>query len=193
MPVRDYLLGKQFTGRLTWLLKCREPQGQLTRWLEELGEYDMKVEHRPGRKHRNADALSRIPGSDFLCENYRLGNLPDDLPCGGCSYCQKAHENWSHFVDVVDDIIPLAAKAKQISEITVEGSEDPEYAVTHMDILPYEEDPIFYIHGVTVDNPTPSMEVVQDLTSSEFLIKEQEADEQLTCLRKWLVSAGRTG
>ena len=87
---RHYLLGKPFTvrtdhGSLTWLLNFREPQGQLARWLEELGQYDMKVEHRPGRKHQNADALSRIPEDEFLCQNYQLGSYPKSLPCGGCS------------------------------------------------------------------------------------------------------------
>ena len=96
---RHYLLGKHFIvrtdhGSLTWLLNFKEPQGQLARWLEELGQYDMTVVHRPGKKHQNADALSRIPESDNLCENYRLcGMLPDLLPCGGCSYCRKAHIN----------------------------------------------------------------------------------------------------
>ncbi len=39
----------------------REPEGQLARWLEKLGEYDFKVVHRPGRCHENADVLSRRP------------------------------------------------------------------------------------------------------------------------------------
>ena len=46
-------------------LKClqsfKDPEGQLARWLEILGEYQFTVEHRPGNKHSNADALSRIP------------------------------------------------------------------------------------------------------------------------------------
>lgn len=41
----------------------KEPEGQLARWLEVLSAYDMKIEHRPGRLHRNADGLSRIPCS----------------------------------------------------------------------------------------------------------------------------------
>ncbi|TKJ32064.1 MAG: hypothetical protein CEE38_23710, partial [Planctomycetes bacterium B3_Pla] len=31
------------------------------RWIEILSEYDYKIEHRPGRIHNNADALSRSP------------------------------------------------------------------------------------------------------------------------------------
>lgn len=61
---RHYLLGRKFTVRtdhhsLTWLINFRHPEGQIARWLEELSQYDMTIIHRPGKKHLNADALSR--------------------------------------------------------------------------------------------------------------------------------------
>ena len=64
--LRPYLLGKHFTlrsdhGSLTWLRNFKEPEGQLARWLEKLEEYDFTIIHRPGLKHSNADALSRLP------------------------------------------------------------------------------------------------------------------------------------
>ena len=45
----------------------------MARWLEILGEFDFKIEHRPGRKHGNADALSRIP-----CKQCGKGVLAED-------------------------------------------------------------------------------------------------------------------
>ena len=68
---RHYLLGRHFTVRtdhnsLTWLMNFKEPQGQLARWLEELSQFDMEIQHRPGKKHTNADALSRIPGGTMF-------------------------------------------------------------------------------------------------------------------------------
>ena len=51
---------------LTWLMNFKEPQGQLTRWLEELSQFNMEIQHRPGKKHTNADALSRIPGGNHV-------------------------------------------------------------------------------------------------------------------------------
>ena len=48
-------------GSLRWLLNFKNPEGQVARWLETLSVFDMKIEHRPGTQHRNADALSRIP------------------------------------------------------------------------------------------------------------------------------------
>ena len=63
---RHYLYGKSFTARtdhgsLRWLMNFKNPEGQIARWIEVLSAYNMKIEHRPGRLHRNADGLSRIP------------------------------------------------------------------------------------------------------------------------------------
>ena len=61
---RHYLYGKRFTLRtdhelLRWIMNFKNPEGQVARWLEILSAYDMKVEHRAGRLHNNADVLSR--------------------------------------------------------------------------------------------------------------------------------------
>eukprot|EP00731_Ephydatia_muelleri_P013103 Em0007g413a len=65
---RAYLYGKRFTvctdhSSLKWLQSFHEPEGQVARWLETLSEYDFEVLHRPGKKHTNADSLSRMPCS----------------------------------------------------------------------------------------------------------------------------------
>ena len=72
---RPYLLGRNFRlrtdhGSLTWLRNFKEPEGQLARWLEQLQELDFRIEHRPGRKHINADALSRLPCRQCGRENH---------------------------------------------------------------------------------------------------------------------------
>src|SRR5206468_10859521 len=63
---RSYLLGREFLIRtdhsaLRWQKLTPEPIGQQARWLERLEEFSYRIEHRPGRKHSNADALSRRP------------------------------------------------------------------------------------------------------------------------------------
>ena len=63
---RAYLTGRRFLlrtdhGSLTWLRNFKEPEGQLARWLERLQELDFEIVHRRGKKHTNADALSRLP------------------------------------------------------------------------------------------------------------------------------------
>ena len=50
---RPYLYGRRFVlltdhSALQWLHSFKEPEGQVTRWLEQLAEYDYQVVHRPG-------------------------------------------------------------------------------------------------------------------------------------------------
>ena len=81
---RHYLYGRPFTVRtdhnaLKWLQSFKEPEGQVARWLELLAQYDYKIEHRPGRKHQNADALSRNPlvvaeDTDQIIQTNAVGN-----------------------------------------------------------------------------------------------------------------------
>ena len=66
---RCYLLGKKFIIRtdnaaLVWLRRLKKPVGQEARWMEELENYDYTIEHRAGRSHCNADAMSRRPPCD---------------------------------------------------------------------------------------------------------------------------------
>jgi transposase InsO family protein len=119
---RHYLLGKPFKIRtdhssLTWLLRFKDPQGQLARWLEELSQYDMEVEHRAGKKHGNADALSRISSQTTTCPFYRVDVELKDLPYSGCKYCTKAHTSWHSFEETVDNVAALS----KVCSISVEA------------------------------------------------------------------------
>ena len=63
---RQYLYGQKFTirtdhGALRWLLNFKDPEGQIARWIQVLGEYDFHIIHRAGRSHANADSMSRLP------------------------------------------------------------------------------------------------------------------------------------
>ena len=62
--IKQYLLGSRFLIRtdhaaLTWLQRASELMGQQWRWQERLQDNTFDIEHRPGHKHDNADALSR--------------------------------------------------------------------------------------------------------------------------------------
>lgn len=112
---RHYLLGGQFLVRtdhnsLTWLLNFQNIEGQLARWIEELSQYDMIIQHRPGKKHGNADALSRIPDDLDLCNNYQPIIQLEDLPCGGCKFCTRARKQWKTFEEDVDFVMPLSVR-----------------------------------------------------------------------------------
>ena len=59
---KQYLLEKEFLVRtdhaaLTWLQRTPEMMGQQACWQERLQEFNFKIQHRPGTKHGNADAL----------------------------------------------------------------------------------------------------------------------------------------
>jgi len=59
-----YLYGSRFLVRtdhaaLYWLLRKKDPEGQMARWITFLQQYDMEIQHRPGARHQDADALSR--------------------------------------------------------------------------------------------------------------------------------------
>jgi hypothetical protein len=61
-----YLYGQEVLLRtdnaaVSWVRSLKNPSGQVARWLQELGNYNLNVTHRPGRQHKNADALSRSP------------------------------------------------------------------------------------------------------------------------------------
>ena len=115
---RHYLLGKPFLVRtdhssLRWLLNFKRPEGQIARWLEELSQYDFHIEHRKGVKHVNADALSRIPQPISTCSCFQPGCQLEDLPCGGCHYCERAHKRWSYFTEEVDNVVPLSKRPQE--------------------------------------------------------------------------------
>lgn len=77
-----YLCGQAFKirtdhGSLRWLLNFKNLEGQIAPWIETLASYEFEIEHRPGRLHVNADALSRRP----CIENE-------------CTYCAKAETKY---------------------------------------------------------------------------------------------------
>ncbi len=44
---------------LKWIRGLEEPKGMILRWLEVLANHEFEVEFRPGKRHGNADSLSR--------------------------------------------------------------------------------------------------------------------------------------
>jgi transposase InsO family protein/predicted aspartyl protease len=100
---RQYLLGRPFLLRtdhaaLQWLQRTPEPIGQQGRWLERLAEFEFQVVHRAGRKHGNADALSRKPcrqcgseiGAEVAAVTEVLGPAPASADGGRQDAVDKA-------------------------------------------------------------------------------------------------------
>ncbi|CAC5408223.1 unnamed protein product [Mytilus coruscus] len=62
---KHYLLGRGLKlrtdhGSLTWLQSFKDPDGQIHRWIQQLSQFHMKIEHQPGNRHGNADTMSRL-------------------------------------------------------------------------------------------------------------------------------------
>ena len=92
---KQYLLGAHFLVRtdhsaLTLLQRATELVGQQARWQEHLQEFNFYIQHRPGHKHLNADALSRRSCVHAECcspkERNRAAESEDELHAneGGC-------------------------------------------------------------------------------------------------------------
>ncbi|UYV84710.1 K02A2.6-like [Cordylochernes scorpioides] len=60
-PEKTETLRKSDHASLQWLSKFENLEGQLARWIHKLQEYQVKIQHRPGKRHQNADVLSRRP------------------------------------------------------------------------------------------------------------------------------------
>ena len=92
---KHYLLGRTFRVRsdhqaLKWLFSLREPKNRIARWIEILSAYHFMVEYRPGKKHGNADAMSRcVNPRECQCD------MPEEpmLECGPCQKCQKRSDD----------------------------------------------------------------------------------------------------
>jgi hypothetical protein len=82
-------------------------EGQTARWIQRLREYNFTSEHRHGRKHNSADALSRRP-----CQE-------------GCTHCQKveakAEEKQVRAIAAVaaDGWDPVALRREQLDDTDV--------------------------------------------------------------------------
>ncbi|VDI25482.1 Hypothetical predicted protein, partial [Mytilus galloprovincialis] len=193
---RHYLLGRRFILRtdhnsLVWLMRFKHIEGQLARWLEELSSFDMEIIHRPGKKHCNADGLSRIPDDVPECDCYRAGLDPTTLPCHGCKYCLRAHEQWSRFGNDVDDVIPLATKSviASVRTVSVVAENDKDMSTDqeptalagdcHSDPSPNLDDTLPYADGNPCSNWAP------EYPPEQLKIFQQE-DPDLAPILKWM-------
>ena len=95
---RPYLYGTKFKLRtdhasLRWLCRRHEPSAQVARWLEIMSAFSYELEHRAGKRHSNADGLSRqTPSLD--CKQCAAIEQRD----GGPSRAEVAGRNYKQLI-----------------------------------------------------------------------------------------------
>jgi len=148
---RRYLLGAKVILRtdhhsLKWLKTFKRPEGILARWIEILAEYDYTIEHRPGRLHSNADAVSR-------------------QTCKQC-WGKVAPTHWIDECDRAEDLIqPLSIRAIQLL---------PEFSSTDLATLQAEDPDMADAYTVMHDGLHPSPDELRAFPlESRHLISQQ--------------------
>ena len=69
---RSFLLGHKFKLQsdhkpLVWMRQLVNPSPKIARWILQLEEYDFDIEYREGKRHGNADGMSRLPVEVNTC------------------------------------------------------------------------------------------------------------------------------
>ncbi|KAK3750995.1 hypothetical protein QZH41_007605 [Actinostola sp. cb2023] len=104
---RHYLQGTKFHIRtdhapLRSILKAKEPEGQLARWIEYLSTFEFDIHHREGKKHQNADSLSRRPCNEHCkwCKGWRFRGQVSFSHVGVQTECQETKQTGTKTSDV---------------------------------------------------------------------------------------------
>ena len=153
-----YLIGQQFTvrtdhGSLQWLMRFKNCEGQIARWIETLSAYTFTVVHRAGRVHNNADSMSRRP-----CHNNQ------------CKYCDRYERKYSP--ELSADLDKTAGKVSAVQKLAVgEGNIVDETGVIlpcsgsdhHAVVCPNDGDD----HDVTLPNDGTEMKHVESVLKAE--------------------------
>ena len=172
---RPYLLGRNFLlrtdhGALTWLMNFKKPEGQMARWLEKLQEYSFQIVHRRGRKHTNADSLSRLP-----CK--QCGYQPSEqIPVTAVSLQMGITSAELHKLQQEDSMIHPVLASK-ISGEKPKPDHIKQYSL-HTNRLfalwdqPILKDNVLYRHFVTTDGSNDHLQLVVPKSLQENVLKQ---------------------
>ena len=75
-----YLLGSGQTTIAWYDINFKDSRGHLAKWMEELGQFDIRIRHRSGKTRQKADGLSRIPDTVIGCNCFGAGKGLTYLP-----------------------------------------------------------------------------------------------------------------
>ncbi|UYV78077.1 hypothetical protein LAZ67_16000034, partial [Cordylochernes scorpioides] len=113
---RPYLFGREFVivtdhHALCWLSNLKDPTGRLSRWALKLQEYNVTVVYKSGRKHQDADCLSRNPLQLESEEAYN--DEDDDIPSITALTCFEAEQRKDPKINkLIDETEIFGAESK---------------------------------------------------------------------------------
>lgn len=143
---KHYLYGKEFLVRtdhssLKWLLNCKNPEGQLARWFESLSNFQIIIEHRAGNKHKNADALSRIPCRKTCCAEEK--SMVNSISCPPSKDDDSLKDKQAVDTDIAQVSKWVASGIKPNSEELSSYSQFVKGICAHWDALEIRDDVLF--------------------------------------------------
>ena len=173
-----YLFGTKFTIRtdhsaLRWLLKTfKNPEGQISRWIEVLSAYNFVIEQRAGKLHGNCDGLSRIP-------------------CHHCPGCKRLEEKEQ--LNTIDSTNSFDANSHSVVSPVVQGPRQRLESNSDPRQSPCKAKAQGEVHSepyrrVTTRSQTQSCIVMKEWLEAKSLddIKsEQRKDNKIDTVLKW--------
>ena len=209
---RQYLIGQKFLVRtdhqaIRWLSSLKDPKDRTARWLEILSAYNFTIEYRPGKKHGNADSMSRRRCDPADCQCPLLDEEQEIiLACGPCKKCLRRAETMdSGLINSQGEVLTQATKEPQgkktvpTSSIGIQTDADAE-----LEEVPLPKPPRKKKHGRTGRHRDQLNRVIcrqvqtgQQLEtellpdSSEELREKQLDDPDLAPVIKWLENGKR--
>ena len=124
---RPYLHGRKFKvvtdhNPLKWLMEVRTQNQRLARWALKMQGFDMEVEYRAGRKHKDVDMLSRLDISESNTDNVTM-----------LIYQDEKHEKMKQLQEMDE-------YCNQIKEALVKGDPQINQEFNQQDGLLYRKD-----------------------------------------------------
>lgn len=201
---RHYLLGNKVILRtdhysLKWLNTFKRPEGILARWVETLAEFDIQIEHRPGRLHSNVDGVSRpfckqctakTVKTNWVDELERADEITEPL---GVNMALYANQNSPTDVNVVT-IVPELSNA----DVAEFQAEDSDLGPIVEWLLNNEQPPPELVRSMSLETRNLWSQVPAIQIQNDVLVRKM-SDHQSTqlvvpeCLRKRLFDTTHAG
>ena len=141
---RHIIAGMPFTvvtdhHALRYLLEMKDPYGKINRWVTELQQYQLSIQHRSGVNHSNADAMSRPP---VVQPSPDADHHPCDEPDGTVS-----------LRDLLSHVAPRPPSSSGISDVSINASTTIRPSSTDPVLLSQQLPPINRIQELQRQDP----------------------------------------